>query len=67
MKGECSSYHISTKKVKPNEHPLTNYSHFNDPQMHIRNKEICTFLMFFLIDTCLMINFIIKIDTDRKY
>ena len=69
MKGECFSYLISTK-VKPNDHPLTNYSHFNDPtpQMHIRTKKKNVFfLLFFLIDTCLMINFIIKIDTDRKY
>ena len=68
MKGECFSYHISTT-VKPNDYPLTNYSHFNDPtpQMHIRTKTICIFFTVFLIDTYLMINFIIKIDTDRKY
>ena len=34
--------------------------------MHIRAKKI-VFILFFLIDTCLMINFIIKIDKDRKY
>ena len=69
MKGGCFSYHISTE-VKPNDHPLTNYSHFNDPppQMHIRTKKYGFFFtVFFLIETCLMINFIIKIDTDRKY
>ena len=67
MKGECSTYHISTN-VKPNDHTLTNYSHFNDPtpQMHIHTKKYVFFYCFF-IDTCLMINFIIKFNTDRKY
>ena len=48
MKGECFSYHISTK-VKPIDHPLTNYSHFDypTPQMHIGTKKICIFLVFF--------------------
>ena len=49
MKRECLSYHISTK-LKPNDHPLTNYSHFNDPtrQKHIRTKKyIYYFLLFF--------------------
>ena len=50
MKGECLSYHINTK-LKPNDHPLTNYSHFNDPtpQMLIRTKKIVFFLLFFLL------------------
>ena len=48
MKGECLSYHINTH-LKPNDHPLTNNSHFNDPtpQMHIRTKKIVIFLLFF--------------------
>ena len=68
MKGECLSYHINTK-FKPNDHPLTNYSHFNDPtpQMLIRTKKNCIFFTGFFIDTCLKVNFIFKIDTDRKY
>ena len=68
MKGECLSYHINTK-LKPNDHPLTNYSHFNDPtpQMHIGTKKNYIFFTVFLIDTCQKINFIIKIDTDKKY
>ena len=53
MKGECLSYHINTK-LKPNDHPLTNYSHFNDPtpQMHIGIKKNYIFFTVFLIDTC---------------
>ena len=68
MKGECLSYHINTK-LKPNDHLLTNYSHFNDPtrQMHIHTKKNCIFLMFVFIYTYQMIHFIIKIDTDRKH
>ena len=52
MKGECLSYHIKTK-LKPNDYPLTNYSHFNDPtpQMHIRTKKNCILFTVFLIDT----------------
>ena len=48
MKDEGFSYYISTK-VKPNDNPLTNYSHFNypTPQMHIGTKKICIFLVFF--------------------
>ena len=48
MKGECLGYHINTN-LKPNDHPLTNNSHFNDPtpQMHIRTKKIVIFLLFF--------------------
>ena len=40
MKGVCFSYHISTG-LKPIDHPLTNYRHFNNPtrQMHIRTKK----------------------------
>ena len=34
--------------------------------MYIRTKKLYFFTVF-LIDICLMINFIIKIDTDRKY
>ena len=34
--------------------------------MHIRTKNMYFFTVF-LIDTYLMINFIIEIDTDRKY
>ena len=43
MKGECLSYHINTK-LKPNDHPLTNYSHFNDPtpQMLLRTNIVLT-------------------------
>ena len=66
MKGECFNYHISTK-VKPNDYLLTNYSHFNypTPEMHIRTKKICVLIIVFLIDTWLMINSIIKNDTDQ--
>ena len=41
MKGECLSYYINTK-LKPNDHPLTNYSHFNDPspQTLIRTEKL---------------------------
>ena len=48
MKGEGLSYHTSTK-MKPNDHPLTNYSHLNypTPQMHIGIKKICIFLVVF--------------------
>ena len=63
MKGECFSYHIITKR-KPNDHPLTNYSHFNDPPppppcISTLNKSVF-FNVFFLIDTFLKINFIIE-------
>ena len=68
MKDESFNYHISAK-LKPNDHPLTNYCHFNDPtrKMHIRIKQLCICFYCFLIDTYLMINFVTKIDTDRKY
>ena len=69
MKSECFNYHIS-KKLKPKDRLLTNYCHFDypTPQMHIRTKKnVFFYCFFFLIDTCLMINFIIQIDTDRNY
>ena len=64
MKDECFIYHISTK-LKQNDHL---YCHFNKPipQMYIRTKSMYFFHCFF-IDTCLMNNFITKIDTDRNY
>ena len=48
MKGECFSYHISTK-VKLIDHTLTNYSHFNypTPKRHIGTKKYVFFLVFF--------------------
>ena len=56
MKGECLSYHMSTK-LKPNDYPLTNNSHFYDTtppppkkkkkKMHIRTKKYVFFYCFF--------------------
>ena len=69
MKGEYCSYHISTK-VKPSDQTLTNYSHFNDPNpkcISVLKKYVFFYCFFFKIDTYLMIKFIIKVETDRKY
>ena len=48
MKGECYIYHIITK-LKQNDNPLTNYSHFSNPtpQMYIRTYRYVISYCFF--------------------
>ena len=48
MKGEYFIYHISTK-LKKNDQPVSNYSHFNNPtpQMYIRAKKNMYFFLLF--------------------
>ena len=67
MKVRCFIYRISTK-LKLNINPLTIYYYFDNPtpEMYIRTKRYVFFIVF-LIDTCLMINFIPKIDIDGKH
>ena len=62
MRGEYFSYHISIK-VKPQITAIL----MTLPRKCISTLKKNILFAVFLIDTCLMINFIIKIDTDSKY